>query len=110
MILAVKVREHDFMGEERRPFKGVGAVGVGAADKLVLAVGLANSIGFAELADDLAAVTLRGEVFQFHTPPRCASGFDIRCPCEKICGGSVGGRLHCCGARIMRRSPRKKLL
>ena len=39
MILAVKVREHDFMREERRPFKGVGAVGVGAADKLVLAVG-----------------------------------------------------------------------
>jgi hypothetical protein len=42
MILAVKVREHDFMREERRPFKGVGAVGVGAADQLVLAVGLAD--------------------------------------------------------------------
>ena len=42
MILAVKVREHDFMCEERRPFKGVGAVGVGAADQLVKAVGQAN--------------------------------------------------------------------
>ena len=31
MILAVKVREHDFMREERRPFKGFGAVGIGAA-------------------------------------------------------------------------------
>ena len=60
MILAVKVREHDFMCEERRPFKGVGAVGVGAADKLVLAVGLANQFGVAELADDLAAVALGG--------------------------------------------------
>jgi len=37
LILAVEVREHDFMREERRPFKGVGTVGVGAADKLVLA-------------------------------------------------------------------------
>ncbi len=57
MILAVKVREHDFMREERRPFKGVGAVGVGAADKFVLAVRLANQFGFApELADELTAV------------------------------------------------------
>jgi hypothetical protein len=69
MILAVKVREHYFMCEERRPFKGVSAVGVGAADKLMLAVGLANQFGFAELSDDLAAVALRDDVFQFHTPP-----------------------------------------
>jgi hypothetical protein len=52
MILTVKVREHDFMREERRPFKGVGAVGVGAPDQLVLAVGLANQFGVAELADE----------------------------------------------------------
>ena len=74
MVLAVKVREHDFMREERRPFKGVGAVGVGAADKLVLAVGLADQFGFTELVDDLAAVALRDEVFQFPTPPRYATG------------------------------------
>ena len=73
VILAVKVCEHDFMCEERRPFKGVGAVGVGAADKLVLAVGLANQFGVAELADDLAAVVLWDDVFQFHTPPRYAT-------------------------------------
>jgi hypothetical protein len=29
---------------------------------------------------------LRDDVFQFHTPPRYATGLDIRCPCEKICG------------------------
>ena len=74
MILALKVREHDFMREERRPFKGVGAVGVGAADKLVLAIGLANQFGAAELADNLAAAALRDDVFQFHTPPRYAMG------------------------------------
>jgi len=27
LILAVKVRKHDFMREERRPFKGIGAFG-----------------------------------------------------------------------------------
>ena len=68
MILAVEVREHDFMREERRPFKGVGAVGVGAADKLVLAVGLANQFGVAELADDLVAVALGDEVFLVSYP------------------------------------------
>jgi hypothetical protein len=36
MILAVKVREHDFMGEERRPFKGFGAAGRGG--KMVMVV------------------------------------------------------------------------
>jgi len=63
MILAVKVREHDFMREERRPFKGVGAVGVGAADKLVLAVGEANEFGVTKLPDDLFAMALGNEVF-----------------------------------------------
>jgi hypothetical protein len=27
---------------------------------------------------------LGDDVFQFHTPPRYATGLDIRCPCEKI--------------------------
>jgi len=74
MILAVKVREHYFMREERRPFKGVGAVVVGAADKLVMAVRLANQFGVAELSDDVATVVLGNDVFQFHTPPRYAMG------------------------------------
>ena len=74
MILAVKVREHDFMREERCPFKGAGAVGVRAADKLVLAVGKFDEFGLTELADDLVAVALRDDVFQFHTPPRYATG------------------------------------
>ncbi len=61
------------MREQRTPFAG-GVVFRRAADKLVLAVGLANQFGVAELADDLAAVALRDEVFQFHTPPLYARG------------------------------------
>jgi hypothetical protein len=94
MILAVKVREHNFMGEERRPFKGVGAVGVGAADKLMLAVWLANQFGVAELADNLAAVALRNDVFQFHIPPLYGRGLDNGGPCEKICGSFIYRKLN----------------
>jgi len=86
MLLAVKVCENDFMGEERRPFKGCGAVGVGAADKFVLAVGTPNQFGVTELVDDPAAVALRDDVFQFHTPQLYWSGLDIRCPRLKIIG------------------------
>ena len=74
LAFAEEMREHDFMGEERRPFKGGGAVSIGAAEEFVLAVGLANQFGVAELADDLAAVALGDDVFQFHTPPRYATG------------------------------------
>lgn len=86
MILAVEMGEHDFMGEERRPFKGGGAVGITAADQLVLAVGLANQFGVAKLADDLAAVALWEDVFQFHTRPRYPRGVD------NGCGAVHGGR------------------
>jgi hypothetical protein len=88
MILAVKVREHDFMREERRPFKGVGAVGVGAPDQFVVAVGLSNQFGVAELSNNLAAVALRDDVFQFHTPPLYLRGLDKCCPCEKSAPGA----------------------
>src|ERR1017187_10794874 len=74
MVLALEMREHDFMREERRPFKGVGAVGVGAADEFVLAVGLPYQFGVAKLADDLAAVALRDDIFQFHTRSLYATG------------------------------------
>lgn len=84
MILAVKVSEHNFMGEERRPFKGVRAVGVGAADQLMLAVGLADQFAAAELADDLAAVALRDEVVQFHTPLSYVTRLDIGRPCQEF--------------------------
>jgi hypothetical protein len=40
------------------------------------------------LADNLAAVALGDDVFQFHTPPHYATGLDIRCSCEKIYGGN----------------------
>ena len=62
LILAVKVREYDFMREERRPFKGGGAVGVSAADKLMLAVWLANQFGVTELSDDLVPITFGNQI------------------------------------------------
>jgi hypothetical protein len=62
MILAVEVREHDFMREERRPLKGVGTVGIGAANQFMLAVGVANEFGVAELPDDLFAITFGNEI------------------------------------------------
>jgi hypothetical protein len=36
------------------------------------------------VADNLAAVALGDDVFQFHTPPHYATGLDIRCPCERF--------------------------
>ena len=83
MILAVKVREHDFMREEGRPFEGVGAVGIGAADQLMLAVGLANQFGVAELADDLVEVALGDDIFQFHSLPLWGRELDICGPGQR---------------------------
>ncbi len=69
-VLTKEVREHDFVGEEGGPLKGGGAVGIGAAEEFVLAIGLANQLGVAKLAADPAAAALGKEVFEFHTPPR----------------------------------------
>jgi hypothetical protein len=55
-----------------------------AADKLMLAVGLANQFGVAELADGLAAVALPDKVFQFPAPPRYATGEDLGFPSLKV--------------------------
>ncbi len=63
MILAVEMGEHDFVGEERGPFKGGGAVGVGSAQKLVLAVGEFYQLGLAELLDHLLATALGYQIF-----------------------------------------------
>jgi hypothetical protein len=76
--LALKMCEHNLMGEDQRPFKGVGTVGVLAADKLVLAVRLANQFGVAELADNLAAAAFGDDIFQFYTPPPYATGLGQR--------------------------------
>ena len=56
IFFAVEVREHDFMGEERRPVKGGGAVSVRAADEFVLAVGKFDEFSLAELADQFSAI------------------------------------------------------
>jgi hypothetical protein len=79
----MEMRKHDFVGKERRPFKGSGAVGVGATDQFMLAVGQTDETGFAELADEVTTMALRNQVFQFHTPPRYGWGLDIGGPCQK---------------------------
>ena len=70
LAITEEMAEHDFVGEQGGPLKGGGTVGIGAAKEFVLAVGLADQCGIAELADDLAAAAVRKEMFQFHTPPR----------------------------------------
>lgn len=64
------MREDNFMGEERRPFEGRGPVGFGPADQFMFAPGRLHQFRLAKMADDLTAITLRKEMFQFHTPPR----------------------------------------
>ena len=81
--ISMEMREHDFVGKERRPFKGSGAVDVNAADEFMLPVRQADEAGFAKLADELTAIMLGNQIFQSHTPPRYASGLDIGDPCKK---------------------------
>ena len=53
----MEVGEHNFMGEERGPFEGGGAVGIGSASEFILAVGEFHQLGPAELADEAAMPT-----------------------------------------------------
>ena len=50
------MREYNFMGEERHPFKGVGTVGIGAADEFMLAVGEPDKFSLTELTDQSRAI------------------------------------------------------
>ena len=52
LVLAEEMREYDFVGEERGPFKGSGAISVRATDELMLTVGQFNQFGLTELADE----------------------------------------------------------
>jgi len=54
--LPMIMREYNFVGEERHPFKGVGTVGIGAADQFVLAVGEPHEFGLTELANQFRAI------------------------------------------------------
>jgi hypothetical protein len=56
MILAVKVCEHDFMGEQRSPFKRIDPVSVSSANQFVLAVGKFDELGLTELPDQFVAI------------------------------------------------------
>ena len=61
-MAAAGMGEYDLMGEERDPLRGGLAVGVGSADKLMLAVGMTDQFGGAETADNLAARPLNKEM------------------------------------------------
>ena len=54
-VRAMEMREDDFVREHRRPFKGGGAVAVGAAMEFMLAVRQADEFSLAEPADEPAA-------------------------------------------------------
>ena len=85
---AVEVGEHDFMGEERHPLKGGGAISIRAAEELVFPVGQFHQSGLAELADKAAAVA---------APP--AKG-----PCSERCaqrGESGGQKAEVGGQRML---------
>ena len=59
----VEVGEHDFVGEERGPFEGGGAISVGAAQKLVLSIREFYEFGPTELLNHLLAAALRNQIF-----------------------------------------------
>jgi len=65
-----EVGKDDLVGEERNPLEGGGAVGVGAAEELVLAVEKSDKFCLAELADDLVLVVRRNPIFHFCMAPR----------------------------------------
>ena len=55
-FLAVEMREDDFMGKQRCPFKSCGSVSIGSAQKLVLAIGKLDEFCLAELLNDFGLV------------------------------------------------------
>ena len=59
----VEVGEHDFVGEERGPLEGGGAVGIGAADEFMLAIGEFYEFGPSKLLDQLLATALGNQIF-----------------------------------------------
>ena len=56
----------DLVGEEGDPLKGSGAVGVGAAEEIVLAVGQPDKLCLTELADGFVLLMERDPILQFH--------------------------------------------
>ena len=60
---AMEVGEHDFVGEERGPFEGGGAVGVGSAQKFVLSIREFYEFGPTKLLDHLLATALGNQIF-----------------------------------------------
>ena len=64
------VGEYDLVGKEGGPLEGSGAIGVGTAEEIVLAVEQPDKLCLTELADDLVLLVEWNPIFQFHIPPR----------------------------------------
>jgi hypothetical protein len=52
----VEMREDDFMGEERGPFKSGRPVSISSANQFVLAIGEFDEFGLTELLDQFGAI------------------------------------------------------
>jgi hypothetical protein len=62
------MREDDFMGEQRGPFKSSGSVCIWTTDQFMLAIGKFDELGLTELTDEFGAIACWNQIFQFHTP------------------------------------------
>ena len=51
----MKMREHNFMGEERDPFKSISPVSVSSANQFVLAIGEFHEFGLTKLTNEFGA-------------------------------------------------------
>jgi len=67
-FFAKEMREHNFMGEQRCPFKSSRPVSISSAQQFVLAVGEFYELGLTELPDQFGAEAQWNQIFQFHTP------------------------------------------
>ena len=78
----MKMRKHDFMGEERDPFKCSSPITVRTANEFVLAVGELDEFGVTKLPNRFGAIAYWNQIFKFHTPQLYGRGLDIGSPCE----------------------------
>jgi hypothetical protein len=88
--MAVDLGKHDFMGEQRSPFDGGGAVGAGAADELMLAAGQTEQGGLAESADNCVRVKPGAK----RGAPGEDTGSERSEPGGRRTNGSGGVRIH----------------
>ena len=55
-FLAVEMREHNFMGKQRCPFKSCVSISISSAQKFVLAIGEFNEFSLTKLLNDFGLI------------------------------------------------------